>query len=165
MEGLGHWCLAIQRRCGYDTRDAVAYRTWGTQTCGCPSPRRPDITLAAPNIFNRRVWKKCPANAIRRLLAQSPSDVDHGSQSASGSKRGAPLSSDSHPPQGSKGHGLNKSRPGVTPNGFSSRLPVSWFCRRDLTCCLKHSSLQASCFGVACTSSAWSMEMRQTALE
>lgn len=27
----------------------------------------------------------------------------------------------------------NKSRPGVTPNGFSSRLPVAWFCRWDLT--------------------------------
>ena len=75
---MGRWCLAIQRRCRYDTRDAVAYRTWGTQTCGCPSPRRPDITLAALNIFNRRVWKKCPANAIRRLLAQRPTLIaDH----------------------------------------------------------------------------------------
>ena len=58
----------------------------------------------------------------------------------------------------------NKSRSGFTPNGFCSRLPVSWFCRWDLTCCLEHSSLQTSLFGVACTSSARSREMRQTAL-
>jgi len=38
-------------------------------------------------------------DASRRSLL---SDVDRGSQSASGSKRGAPLSSDSGPPQGWK---------------------------------------------------------------
>jgi hypothetical protein len=85
------------------------------------------------------------------------SDVDRGSQGASAAKRGSSLSSDSHPPQGSETKAVRRYTERLLPAHPSLRVLSLGSCL-----CLKRSSSQASRFGIACTLSAQSMELRQT---